>query len=119
MALRQIAASLPESDTVALRALYQQLKCDECPSLSVSELDSAMLNKGQNIKKLEILQLVRDISVDGREEISFLDFMAANMRVRHPNKAKIFTVVCSWVNWHHKRTLSMHSGKLISMETTS
>jgi len=81
LALRLIAASLPECDTVALKTLYQQLKRDGRSSLSASELESAMLNKGQDIKELDIQELVRDISVDGRESISFLDFMAANMRL--------------------------------------
>lgn len=82
LALRLIAQSLPESDTAALKILFQQLKSESRPVLTPNELELAMLNKGQKLRKLDTVELFRNISVNGQEEIGFLDFAAANMRVR-------------------------------------
>jgi len=61
LSLRQIASSLPEGDARALRILFQQLKKDpRTRSLSVDELESAMVSKGENIERRELERVVRD-----------------------------------------------------------
>ena len=81
LGLRLIAGALPEGDKGALRILFEQLKREPGPFLSASELEEALVNKGQKIRKLELKQMLRDISVNNTGKISFLDFTAANMRV--------------------------------------
>lgn len=83
VSLKLIAAALPASEKVALSALFCQLKGADSEAISASQLEAAFVRRGgSRIRKLDIFQLIHDINSPGTNQICYLDFIAANMRVR-------------------------------------
>lgn len=109
--MKFIADGLPESDKVALHVLFHQLKGQNSNSISVNDLETALVDQGETkIRKVDILQLFRDIDITDSDQITYLDFVAANMRVMSISLIHLeFIVVLSWVNWLPKRTSRVSS----------
>lgn len=97
--------------------LFHQLKGQDSNSISVNDLETALVNQGETkIRKVDLLQLFHDIDIIGSDQITYLDFVAANMRVLGIFLIHLkFIVVLSWVSWRLKRTSRVFSISSIKM----
>lgn len=82
VALKLIAAQLPEEETQGLRKIFQSIDKDNNGMLTVNELHDALTRKGANVEELELFRLVQKVDLDENGEIDYEEFLAANVQLR-------------------------------------
>eukprot|EP00210_Caulerpa_lentillifera_P007307 g6984.t1 len=82
VSLKLIASSLPKSEKVAISVLFHQLASPDSKTISASQMYDALVSRGgPEIRRIDIVQLFYNIDESGSGEISYQDFVAANMRL--------------------------------------
>lgn len=82
LALKLIAAQLPEEETEGLRRIFKSIDADGNGTLTQDELKSALKRKGASVKELELFKLMQAVDIDENGEIDYEEFLAANVQMR-------------------------------------
>jgi calcium-dependent protein kinase len=92
-ALRVVCRLLSENEIRNLREAFRSIDTGHTGTISVDELQQAMIQLGFSHTRDEIMNVVNELDYEGKNQIKYLEFIAATMdQKKFLTKEKLWTV---------------------------